>query len=74
MTLPRIFRPISLEERIAKELDEARIARLAANSQREYFEALQVMYEKRIRRLEQEMADCLDDQPTVYVLGGTSDA
>ena len=70
MKLPSFLRQPSLEERSAKELSDARISRLAASSQREYFVALQSMYEQRIIRLEQEMAFLLDDSNVVHVIGG----
>ena len=69
MRLPVWLRQPSLEERIAHELSEARANRLSASSQREYFLAMQSMYETRITRLEGEMANLLDESNIVHFIG-----
>ena len=71
MKLPQIFRRLSLEERISRELFEARNSRLAACSQREYLQALQDLYEARIARLEQELQSCLDNPNDLHIIGAS---
>ena len=69
MKFPRWLREPSLEERVAKELYEARVARLSAQSSLEYYAAALDMAEARILRLEQETLDLLDDPKTPHMIG-----
>ena len=71
MNLPAFLRPLSLEERISRELTDARLARLSTAAWLEHHSALQGMYETRIRRLEQELQDCLDDPQDLHMIGGS---
>jgi hypothetical protein len=61
LKLPAFLRPLSLEERVSRELHEAKLARLAAYSQYEYFGASIELAEARIKRLENELSKLINE-------------